>query len=270
MSWLTVGFAAASVLAYVELRKATSRARELEGKLQTANRKLLKAHVQQLSLVRVLRTTKAKDPDYNQLTGNRAAEGQLIESLSKFPTGLQLVEDMGFPWVSQPIIFVSDASKAGHAVYSFDLPDCPYIFLEPMSAADWQQLGNSSPWLEARAISLGLSNLLSNKRARRALEGAEVVWLTDNQMLALNLSHFSYSGQDWRDSGLKQEYRTIHTLIKQLKLTVRWRWRSRKRAAMDLAHQLSAISDRQTVTSKKVKDILLRCRPQALLDLRLA
>ena len=57
---------------------------------------------------------------------------------------------------------VCDSGKAGHAVYSFDLPPYPYIFLRDMSVSQWHEIGWNPILLEARAITLALASWLSD------------------------------------------------------------------------------------------------------------
>ena len=59
--------------------------------------------------------------------------------------------------------FVSDSSKIGHAVFCFDLPPHPFIFIRNINARQWRELHKDSTVLEASAISLTLEHLLSRR-----------------------------------------------------------------------------------------------------------
>ena len=269
MNWLTLGLGAASVLACNELRKAVTRTRELETEAQIAGRELRRATVQQISFTRkVLKQQRAAARQAvgpSQDSGYRLVERQLASKLDQLTSG---AEQTWVGRVPQLKVFVSDAGRPGYAVYSFDLPTSPYVFLQSSSAAEWQLLRRDATWLEARAIILGLSDLLSSSTARRALKGSQVMWLTDNQAVASSLSQFPR--QITKNTGLMQEYKKIDQLVSQLQVRVLWRWRSRKHAAIEVAHQLSALSGTETANSRKVKTMVEKGKGPALRDLRLA
>ena len=253
--------------------------------MQLSNRKLITAQSQPVAVTRVLR--KASKVSRGQQDAakrqQKAAASQPLRSTqfgsrkAKVPTAdapTHRSKDCQLDGTNMALkrlksmMFASDASKAGYAVYSFDLPKSPEVFLQPMSAADWQELQREPPHLEARAIRLGLASFASSRQAQRALNGAEVVWLTDNSSVACSLAQGPRPNA--RDSCLRQEYRMIHALLLQLGVSVHWRWRSRKRASMILAHQLSAVSGTHEADSKAVQQLVAELGAAAQADLLLA
>ena len=137
--------------------------------------------------------------------------------------------------------FVSNSGRAGHAVYSFDLPPFPFIFLKDMSASQWAELGWNSILLEARAIRLALEYIISASNMRTQLRGAQICWVSDNQQLILALSS-GLSSSIGNKPEIASECSWIYQHLSSLQVEVQWEWLSRDAFAMKLADRLCKVS----------------------------
>ena len=182
-----------------------------------------------------------------------AAQATVPPVLSPKPVAASLVQ------------FVSDSSKVGHAVFCFDLPLHPFIFIRNINASQWRELHNDVAVLEARAISLTLEHLLSKRDLRKHLDGAIVSWVSDNQGLVQNLSLGPCSLPSNAKAIAIECHRIFHA-ISLLQITVKWVWSRRDRPAMKLAHQLSRLSS-EAVASAEVKATIWASQGPVLADL---
>ena len=151
---------------------------------------------------------------------------------------------------ARTVRIVSDSSKSGHAVYSFDLEPYPYIFIRQISATQWLELQRDTTHLEARAVTLALEHALSDRQLRRTFAGADIIWVSDNQALVSLLS----SGPRRLPSSAsarKIECHRIFQVIALLDIKVHWVWLSRDKPAIRLADQLSRMTT-ERITSADV------------------
>ena len=133
------------------------------------------------------------------------------------------------------------SGRAGYAVYSFDLPPYPFIFLKDMSASAWLELGWNSILLEARAIRMALEYITSASDIRNQLRGAKICSVSDSQQLILALSTGLSSSISSKHE-IASECSFIYQYISCLELEVQWEWLSRDHFAIKLADRLCRVS----------------------------
>ena len=166
---------------------------------------------------------------------------------------------------ARTVRIVSDSSKSGHAVYSFDLEPYPYVFVSQISATQWLELQRDTTHLEARAVTLALEHALSDRQLRRAVAGADVIWISDNQALVSLLSSGPRRLPNNVSASVIECHRIFH-VIALLDIKVRWVWSSRDRPAIRLADQLSRMPT-ERLTSAKVKQAIWDLQGPVLADL---